>query len=97
MPLGQPQTPEGGAAQVPQDGGDVMKDAAAGVMQQAETLNQVAQVLGQKGATGPAEKLAQAAQLMTAAIEELGITQGGPQGAPQPAPGTPETGGQPVV
>ena len=94
MAIGQPQTPEGGSAvQNPQGGGDVMKDAAVGIMQQAETLTQVAQVLGQKGAKGPAEKLAQAAQLMTAAIQELGISQGQPQAGPQQAPGTPEAAG----
>lgn len=83
MAMMEEQAAQGAAPQ----GGEVIKEAAANIMAQAETLAQAATVLKDAGAPGT-EKLMQAAQLMQAALADMGIAGGGEQAAgPVPANG----------
>ena len=66
-------------------GADVMKEAAANIMAQADTLAQAATALKEAGAPGT-DKLMQAAQLMQAALADMGITGGGEQAPSGPVP-----------
>ena len=62
--------------QAPQQGGEVMKQMATKLATQADVIMQAAQVLGQAGAPESAtSKMAQAGQLIQAALGELGATQ----------------------
>jgi hypothetical protein len=78
------------APQAAPQGEDVVKQAAAGIQSQAETLMQAAGALKEAGAPG-AEKIAQAAELMMSALADMGAG-----GAPQQGP-TPVAGADPNV
>lgn len=75
--------------------GDVLKEALAGITQQAQAIAEFVPALAEAGA--PKEALAafqQASELMMQGIEML--TGGGPQGQPQAVEAA-GTGAQPVV
>jgi len=87
MPL--EQAPPQAAPEQAGPGPEVLKEAAAGIMQQAQTMRQAADAFAQGGAPeGVSVKIAQAADLIESAMQELGVTGGAPQEGPQPAPGS---------
>ena len=89
-------TPEGAAPQQGAQGGEVLKEAAAGIMQQVEAMGKFAQALSQTGMKGPADKILQATQLVQSALEELGVTQQAQGGAVPQSPEAAGTAAQPT-
>lgn len=71
--------PGGPPQQAAPQGADVIKDAAAGIAQSAESEMQAAQAISQAGSREAGELLMQAAQLKMKALEALGVGGGGPQ------------------
>jgi hypothetical protein len=58
-------------------GPDIIKKAAAGIMQQADILRQAAMVLKDSGAPGQsADKIGQAAELIESAMADMGLMSG---------------------
>ena len=87
-----PEAPQGAG------GGDVMKEAAAGILQGLEGQMAFAQALQQAGQEEPAKMLMQAGELVQAALQQIGVSGGGaPKEAPQQALGaqSPEAAGRP--
>lgn len=83
-------------------GGDAIKQAAAGLMQSAQQEMAFAEQIGQAGQQEVAQMLAQAAQLKMKALEAMGIAggeapqeQAGPQAVGQ-SPEAAGTGAQPT-
>lgn len=91
---------EQGQEQGQDQGGNAIKDAAAGLMASAEQEMAFAEQIGQAGQQEVAQMLMQAAQLKMKALEAMGVTGGAPQQQPQAVGQSPEaagTGAQPAT